>query len=246
MLKHKSFLKNPIIIFSVLTIILGIGIYFFNNHSFCVPDFYTNRNAAFEAAQIPNMDMAIKEISQYENHKYGIFNTLFQIFGWLVTFLLFSILFRVTKFKDFKHINVFRKKRFVYPWINLSYLLYCYCWVPAYMTDLEKYVYNTAADSMGIPLMNTIFTLGLLGIVYYTAANLLYFVILNTKIKSRFYSFILLLGIILTVIKALAASTLKFTYWQIGINFFGLVWLILLLSGLKLLKEKRQYSKQQL
>ncbi len=243
MLRIKSFFKNPIIVFGLLSIILGIAIFFFNNHSFVVPDYYTNRNAAWEAAQIPNMEMAIKEISQYENPKYGIFNTLFQIFGWLITFLLFSILFRVTKFKDFKHISVFRKKRFVYPWINLSYLLYCYCWVPAFMCDIEKYVYNSASDTMAIPLMNTIYTLGLLAVIYYTAANLLYFVILNTKIKSRFYSFILLLGVGLTLLKTIAATTLKFTYWQIGINFFSLVWFILLLAGLKILKEKRRLEE---
>ncbi len=244
MLKDKSFLRNPIIIFSIITLLLGISIYFLNNHSFCVPDYYTNRTAALEAAQIPNTEMAIKEISQYENPKYGIFNALFQIFGWLAAFTIFSILFKVTKFKDFKHINIFRKKRFIYPWINLSYLLYCYCWVPAFMNDLEKYVYNSAHDTMAIPLMNTIFTLGLLAVIYYTVNNLLFFVILNTKIKSRFYTFILLLALVITLIKALAASTLEFTYWQIGLDFFALAWIVLLLTGIKLLKEKRLHSKQ--
>ncbi len=239
MSKIVSFLRKPIITISLLTILFTVILFVVNGYSFNTPDYYTNREAALQAAQIADPNAAALEVSKYKNELYRVYNNLFQIWGWLVSILIFTIIFQIKDFIDFKNIKTFRKKLFVYLWINLSYILYCICWVPAYMADIEKYVYNAYQDTLAIPLFNTIFGLADLAINYYAITNILFFIIYNTKIKSRFYSFIVILGILLLTLKAYAGSFLHFSLWHIGLNVFYITWLMLLLSGLSILKEKR-------
>lgn len=232
------------IIFSTLSVILGLIILISTHFSFKLPDYYTNRDLAFEAAQISDRAKAIVEVAKYENKLHGIYNFLFQLFGWTLSCAIFSLIFKIKSFNKIKNLDLFRNRKFIFSWINLSYILYCFCWVSAYMLDLEKYVYNTYADSMGIPFFTTIFTLAMLAVIYYIGANSLYLIIFNTKIKSRFYSFILIMLMIYSLITTFAGSCLIFSFWHVGLNLFSITWIMLILTALQVLKEKRQIERQ--
>lgn len=234
MQKIKSYLKNPITIFSFMTLLLSfilmIGV------SFHMPDFYTNRTDAFNIAQTVSPSAVGKATMHLESIKHKIFNTIFQFWGWFLTLLGFSLIFKIRKFKDFLDIKLFHNKIFIYTWINISYIIYCVCILPAYMLDLEKYVYNGSADSMGIPFFNELFSLLFIALIYYPAINLLFFVKYNTKIKRRFYDFIFILCGLYFIWNTVIIFLMQFSYYHLFLNIYNLIWLLLIVYSLKLKK----------
>ena len=86
-----------------------------------------------------------------------------------------------------------KNKKFIYPWINISYILYTICWLGHYMRNLENYVYPSNADSIGIPLFFTFLTMAYMALIYYPGVDILFFITYNTKICVRIYSFIFIL-----------------------------------------------------
>lgn len=234
-LKDKLYLKNPIVIFSILVILFGL--FFLIKLNLQIPDFYTNRDLAFQAAQLsPEKSNLI--LKQLHNKSHYFYNTLFHLWGWLITFLIISIVFKIKTFSDYIKMFKLKNKKFIYLWLNLSYIIYACCWLPAFMSDLRKYEYNTFHDSFGIPFFNTILHLFFFMLIYYPVTNLLFYAIYNTKIKKAFYFITLILLLIYFAISIISNTFMLFTYWQIGLNIFNLMWIFLIISGINFLKHK--------
>ena len=234
--KIKNFYKSPIKIFGIITILLSL-VLLFGCH-FHLPDFYTDRELADQIAQTVAPSEVSKAVKHLLNPKYNIYNWIFQIFGWVVTLLIFSVCFRVNEFREFKALTVLNRKLFVYLWINISYLIWSFTYVPAYMTDLEKYVYNGMADSMGIPLFGMIGMLIFIGIIYYPVMNLLAFVTFNTKIKRIFYNFLWAIAFLFWIVLAFDSFSLKFTYFHLILDLYYFIWLIFIIYAMGLMKNK--------
>ena len=186
--KIKDFYKNPIIFFAFSAILLSL-VLLFGCH-FHVPDYYTDFELAHQVAQTVSPDDVSKAVEHLLNPKYNIYNSIFQLWGWALALFIFCGCFRVNKFKRFKELAVLNKKPFVYLWFNFSYPLWSFAYLSGYMNNLDKYVYNSGADSMGIPFFMTIGMLTFIGIIYYIFINFLSFITFNTKIKRFFYNFL--------------------------------------------------------
>lgn len=234
--KIKNFYKNPIIFFGLITISLSLVLLFGCN--FQLPDYFSNRELAEQIAQ----SVAPFEVSQSVQHllnpKYDIYNVIFQLWGWSVVLLAFSACFKVNEFRKFKELTVLNRKLFAYLWVNISYVVWSIAYVFAYMIDLEKYVYNGTADSMGIPLFEMIGTLTFIGIIYYFVVNLLAVVTFNTKIKRIFYNFLWLLVFLFFCVLALDSFVWKFTCFHLILNLYYFVWFIFIIYSMGLIKNK--------
>lgn len=243
MQRIKFYLTKPITIISLLAIVFTVILLAGTN--FILPDFYNNREQALALAQTVSPSDVGAATASLESLQHKIFNTVFQIWGWLIVLLLFIFSCKIDFFRSFSNIKIFKNKIFIYLWINLSYLLYCICYIPAYMTDLEKYVYNSYADSMGIPFFTELFISIFIGLIYYPVINVLFFIVYNTKIKGRFYDFLFVLGGIYVIFNIIRMFIMKFTYFHLFLNLYNLVWLILICYTIKHQIEKRKSAMLQ-
>ncbi len=236
--KIKDFYKNPIKFFGFLTILLSL-VLLFGCH-FHLPDFYTNRELANQIANSVSARGVTDAVKHLLNPQYDIYNWIFQIWGWVLTLLIFSACFRVEKFKKFKELTVLNKKLFVYLWINISYLIWCYAYVSGYMIDLEKYVYNRGADSMGIPFFGMIGVLGFIGQIYYPIMNLLAFVTFNTKIKRIFYNFLWGIIFLFWAVIALDSFSWKFSYFHLILDLYYFISFVFIIYAIGFTKNKKK------
>lgn len=236
--KVKDFYKNPIKIFGLIAILLSLVLLF--GCKFNLPGFYTDRELAFQIAQTVAPGGVREAVKHLINPQYIIYNPVFQIWGWSVVLLVFSACFRVSEFKKFKELKFLNGKLFAYLWINLSYLLWSFAYVSAYMINLEKRVYNGAADSMGIPLFGMIGTLTFVGIIYYPLINLLAFITFNTKIKRIFYNLLWALVFLFWCIFAQDSCSWKFTYFGLILNLCYFIWFVFIIYAMGLMKNKGQ------
>ena len=238
--KIKDFYKNPIKIFGILVVILSL-VLLFNCH-FHYPDYYTNRELADNIAQT----VAPKEVNEAVKHllnpQYKFYNTLFQIWGYIVAAFSFTLIFRIKKFKDFKAINVFNKKLFVYLWINVSYLIWGVLHSVAYITDIEKYVYNGAADSLGLPLFELVYIIALIIALYAPVLNVLSFITFNTKIKRIFYNFIWGIIFFFWAIMTIYSFNEKFSCIHIVLDFIYLTWFVFIIYAIGYNRNKRKQA----
>lgn len=234
--KIKDLFKNPIKLFGLIAILLSL-ILLFSCH-FHFPDLYTNRELAIQIAQTVDPLEVPEAVKHLLNPKYDIYNWIFQIWGWVVTMLIFSACFKVNEFRKFKELIVLNRRLFVYLWINISYLIWSFAFVSAFMIDLENYVYNGAADSMGIPLFDMIFVLTFIGIIYYPTINLLSLVTFNTKIKRLFYNFLWAIAFLFWAILALNSFSMKFTYFHLILDLYYFIWLIFIIYAIGFIKNK--------
>lgn len=234
--KFKDFYKNPIMLFGFAAVLFSLVL--LCSCHFHFPDFYTNRELAWQIAQTVTPGEVSGAVKHLVNPRYNIYNWIFQIWGWMVVLFIFSVCFRVNKFKKFKELSVLNRKLFAYLWINISYLVWGFAYVSGYMIDLEKYVYNWAADSMGIPLFSMVVTLTFVGIIYYLVLNLLSFVTFNTKIKRLFYNFLWAMIFLFWAILAIDSFTWKFTYFHLVLDLYYFIWLIFIIYAMGYIKNK--------
>lgn len=234
--KIKDFYKNPIKLFGFLAIIFSFVLLFLCRFHF--PNYYTNEELASQIAETVSPNEVSEAVKHLLNPEYKTLNPLFQIWGWIVTLFIFTVSFKVKEFKKFKELTILNQKRFVYLWINLSYFIWCLAYIAGYMADLDKYVYNGGADSMGIPYFSAILILTFIGIIYYTAINLCAFVTYNTKIKRLFYSLIWAFVLIFWIIIAYDSLLWKFTYLHLIINLYYPIWFIFAIYAIGYNKNK--------
>lgn len=235
----KNICKNPIKIFGLITILLSLVLLF--GCKFHLPDFYTNLELAEQIAQTVPPSEVNQTVKHLLNSQYDVFNLIFQIWGLVITLLIFSVCFRVNDFKKFKNLTVLNKNLFVYLWINISYVIWSFAYVFSYMIDIEKYVYNSGADSMGIPLFEIIGMLTFIGIIYYPSVNLLAFITFNTKIKRIFYNFLWFLAFCFWGVCALDNFSWKFTYFHLILDLYYLIWFVLIIYAIGYIKNKENY-----
>lgn len=239
-LKEKFYSMNLIIIFSVLTAVLAL-ILLIGTH-FQMPDYYTNYEAAHHAVQITDKVQAIKAVEGFKNVQYKIFNPIFHLFALSSIILLITLIFRTKTFKDLSNIKLLKNKKFIYSWINLSYIPYAILWLGHYMANLGIYVYPIHSDSMGIPFFSAFLTMCSLALLYFPIMNILFYIIYNTKICQKFYSFVLLL-VMLYYLEVFTESFFShFSFWTYGLYIYLIVTFALLIEAFKTLIEKRKMN----
>lgn len=227
----RDFYKNSFKFFGFILVLLTL-ILLFGCH-FHFPEFYTNRELADNIAQTVLPGEVGAAVKHLLNPRYNFYNTIFQIWGYFVIVFLFSFIFKIKEFKDFKEIAIFNKKSFVYSWINLSYIFWSLFYVSGYMIDLYKYVYNGYADSMGIPLFSMISVLTFIGIIYYPIINILSFITYNTKIRRIFYKVLWGLCFLLLLIIAVDSFTWKFTYINLFLDLIYFIWFFFIVYAIR-------------
>ena len=237
-LMNKIYLifKNPIKAFGFITMFLMIVLFFICQ--FQMPDFYSNQELANQIAQTVSPKEVYQATKYLLNPKHSICNLIFQIWGLSITIFFFTICFGVNEFKKFKELTVLNKKNFVFLWINLSYPLWSFAYVFSSMIDLEKYVYNGAADSLGIPFFILIYIAIFFGIVYYLFMNLLAIITFNTKIKRKIYTILWIFVFFVYFIFALSSFLGEFSYFRLFLDLYYFIWLMFTIYAINFIKNK--------
>lgn len=236
LMKISLLLKRPAVLFILFSLLLGLILLF--GCYFQLPDFYTDRTLADSIAQTATRNTIYEATEHLINPKYNLYNHIFQIWGWFVSLALFCLIFKVKEFKNFKNLSIFNNKKFVYLWINLSYVLFLPLNTIGYMVDVDKYVYPYYADSMGIPLFTCIAMNVFVGIIHYPLVNLLAFITYNTKIKRFFYNFLWVGLFLYWLLVAYGAYYWKFTYLQIILNLYFFIWFMFIIYSIGYVKNK--------
>lgn len=234
--KIKDFQKNPVKIFGLAVILLSL-ILLFGCH-FILPDFFTNKELAEQIVQVVEIDEAYDAIKHLFNPRYEIYNWIFQIWGWAVALLIFSVCFKVNEFKKFMNLTVLNQKNFVYLWINISYIIWGFMYVLGFMVDIDKSVYNYAADSTSIPFIMMIGFVTFIGILYYITMNLLAFVTFNTRIKRIFYNFFWAFIFLFWIIIASFSFSWKFSYYHLIMDLYYFIMFIFIIYAIGYTKNK--------
>ena len=236
-IKIKEFLKNPIYLFGFLALVFTF-LLMFGCH-FHLPDYYTNRKVAEELAQLPQTTETIKTYTSLLSFSYKVYNQVFQLWGYFIALFVFTLIFRINTFKGFKQLSIMNKKPFIYFWFNISYPIWAIFFVPAFMVDLEKFVYNYSADSFGIPYFFIISSLVSFASIYYPVMNVLSFITFNTKIKRIFYNIVWYLILFVVLLSMLMVELYKFTYGHIVLDFYYLVTVTLIIYSIGYKKDKQ-------
>lgn len=237
-LSFKNIVINPVMLFMVFTIILTFILLF--KVGFHIPNYYIDMNAADKIARTVKANAVEEAVKHLENHSYLFDNILFQLWGWCSSLFIFTMIFKVKSFKDFYgNLPLFKNKIFIYIWINISYVIYSACFIMTNMIDLEKYVYNSGADSMGIPLFYMTGLMTMIGFLYYPLVNILFILTYNTRLKSRFLDFMFILAFLPVLFSMVLSFMIHFSYLQLVNIIIYIISFTLILSSLKYLRSKR-------
>lgn len=224
LIKIRRMLKNPISIFFIAGLFVTFVLACCTNMQ--APDFYTNRALAERIAQEVSYEQTFEATEHLINPYYGLFNGLYQIWAWLLIIFAFCLIFRVNNFMRFSELKVLNRKLFAYLWVNLSYLIFAYCFLNAFMTDIAKFVYNGSQDSFGIPYVSMCLFLIMFAIIYYPFANFLVFITYNTKVRRIFYNFLWFISLLIILFFALICYDFNFSVPCFGLDACMLVWFI--------------------
>ncbi len=234
--KIYKLLKNPIFVFTVITLLITIflGI----KTGFSVPNYYIDKELAEQLAQTVSKNLVDEKIKHLINPQYKTNNFLFQIWGWSLVFFIFTTIFRVKNFNTFKNLNFFKNKIFIYLWINFSYILFITLFLIIFMNDIMEGVYHWTSDSLSIPLFTMGFILLYSTLVYYPLINVLSYITYNTKIKRKLYQLFWGLGFIINLCLIIFSMFIKFTYLSLFLYLYYLIWLILIIYSINHIKNK--------
>lgn len=238
--KIRVIFKNPIILFLTISIVLCLFLLIKTNLQ--LVDFYTDRNAAEEFVHTldPHFDMKIPT-AKFGNPEHKIYNFIFKMFAASLSLLLFSLVFKIKNWSNFKDIKLIKNKAFIFTWINLAYILMCNFHMLSYMANIEKYVYHSAADSFGIPYFTELFICLFFSIAYYPLVNLLFFGIYKTRIDNIFYTILCALAILIFGLYALKITFLRIFIWQDILGYLYIaIWIAILANAIKTLNYKRK------
>ena len=108
MQRIKFYLTKPITIISLLAIVFTVIL--LAGTSFILPDFYNNREQALALAQTVSPSDVGAATASLESLQHKIFNTVFQIWGWLIVLLLFIFSCKIDFFRSFSNIKIFKNK----------------------------------------------------------------------------------------------------------------------------------------
>lgn len=234
--KIQNIFKNPMIISGIITLLLTIILCIKTGFHF--PEYYTDRAFADKLAQTVARDEVYEKIKYLVNPDYRIYNLLFQIWGWFIACFTFLAIFKVKHFSDFKYLKIFNKKLFVYLWVNISYVVYSVLFIIFAMIDITKFVYHWTADSYSIPLFLLIFMFLYSAIIYYPIINILSFITYNTKIKNVLLQIFWSFGFLFLLFFMLCTTISKFTYINVILNIYYIIWITLIIYSIGFNKYK--------
>lgn len=107
--------------------------------------------------------------------------------------------------------------------------------------DINKYVYHSDADSMGIPYIMLIGLCFVFSFVYYPIINLLFYVIYMTKFKNIFYSILCYFAMIPVLLYFHDLTFNRIFIWQDILGYlYIIIWISILSGAIKTLNFKRK------
>ena len=197
-------------------------------------DYYTNRDFVYSVVQGLNYSESIKASTKYINPFYYVYNSLCQIWGWLVVLLILSLFFKIHDLKNvYKPLEISYKK-IIYLWVNLSYILWSILSVILNINDLSKEVYDSFHDTLAIPLFQSACSFIYFSAIYYPLVNIIVFFTYNKKVKNIWIIFALLFSILYVMTNIYIHFVEKFMLVSIFMNMLNIVWLVLCISTLKI------------
>jgi len=215
-----------------LSLILLLGTHF------KIPQYYTD----YELAQQIAAPLASNEVKEAVKHllnpKYNFFNIIFNVWGYCVAIFIFSLIFKIKNFNRFKELKLFNKKLFIYPWINLSCIIWVILYVWGYMEDIYKYVYSSSSDSFGIPLFFSVTYISFIVLIFCIIVNFLSFITYNTKVKRKLYSFVWCLVILFWLLFIVDSFRWRFCYINIISDFIYFVWIVFAIYSTDFIRSK--------
>lgn len=213
-------------------VIIGLAVYMLPK--FINTDYYINRNLAFIAVQGKTYFDGVKASAQHLNPIYVWYNMICQIWGWLVTLFTLTLFFKVESFKQIDKLFGVNNKKFLYLWVNLSYLLWCFLSVVLYINDLKKEVYDSYHDTLAIPLFQLACQYVYFSAIFYPLSNIILFFTYNNKRKSIWIILVLLFAILYIIANTYIHFMEKFAVISIFMNAVNIVWFVLCINILKM------------
>lgn len=210
-----------------------LGILIFALPLFINTGYYTNQDAAFNAVQGKNYIEGLLASKKYLNVGYWGYNTLCQIWGWLIALFILSIFLKTNSAKIYKSSEI-NNKKFIYLWANISYILWSVLSVILYVNNLGKYVYNSYHDTLSIPLFESACSCIYFSAIYYPLVNIIIFFTHNKKIKNIWIICVLLMTIVYTIVDIFIHFIENFMLISILINILDIVWIALCINALKI------------
>ena len=206
----KKFINSPFYLMLFFIISLSLVLLIINGLK--LPEYYINKGIAWQFMQTLPINSQQAEAMQKLNPRYNLINSLFKIWAWLVSFSIVIVVTKIKTWSDFKNLPIIENKKFIYVWINISFILFAISALISTMNDLSKYVYPSGTDSIGIALFFMIGFMVMIAIIYYPLINLLFFIIYNTKITNKFYSFVCILGIFFIILSIILTQYSLFCF----------------------------------
>ena len=236
----KMFLKTPRLVFLASSLLFLLFL-FYKVH-LQLPDFYIDREAAFEFVQTLDPHFNPSDISKkFGNPAYPVYNFLFKMLAINLSFLSFVLIFNIKKWRNFKNIALFKNVIFVILWINISYILMCGFHLASCEADIGKHVYHSGADSMGIPYFMLMGLCFVFSFVYYPIMNLLFYIIYMTRFKNIFYSILCYFTMIPILFYFADLTFNRIFIWQDILGYlYIIIWLGVLFGAIKTLNFKRK------
>ena len=236
----KMFLKTPRLVFLASSLLFLLFL-FYKVH-LQLPDFYLDREVAFEFVQTLDPHFNPSDISKkFGNPAYPVYNFLFKMLAINLSFLLFVLVFNIKKWRNFKNIALFKNVIFVILWINISYILMCGFHLASCEADIGKHVYHSGADSMGIPYFMLMGLCFVFSFVYYPIMNLLFYIIYMTRFKNIFYSILCYFTMIPILFYFADLTFNRIFIWQDILGYlYIIIWLGVLFGAIKTLNFKRK------
>ena len=183
--KTCVFYKNPIRIFGLGVLIFALILFLF--FGFKMPDYFTNIDMANQIIGNIHIVDKTKALKPFINTSFYICNYIHHIFAWLIALFIFSTIYRINTFSDFKNIKMFSSTLFLYIWVNFSYVIYGICSFYFFIADFESPIYTELPDNLGtlIPVFCMLFPF-LVAIFYYPIMNFILSLTYNMQIKNKF------------------------------------------------------------
>ena len=241
----RSIITNPIKLFSFIVILLSLILLI--GCQFHCPDIYTNREVVH---QVVNEHLKgirpyffIEDIKNFINYDYYKYNLIFHQWGFWISALLFTIIFKISYFKKFLELKIFNNKKLIYLWINIIYIIGGILYIIIYKNHYNYiYTYTYSINKYVNYITQVIF---LLGIIYYSITNYLTYITFNTNIKSKLCKYSWYFVFLIMVFSLLWTFTMKFIFINILLDFCYVIWIIYILCLLKYIQNKQKKEVEQ-
>ena len=232
----RSIIKNPIKLFAFIVILLSLILLI--GCQFHCPDIYLNRELV---EKLYNEEQCYYSFNMYFNKSYYFYNSIFQLWSFGLTALIFSLIFKIIEFKKFKALNLFNNKFFAYFWVNISYLILIILYGNVLDNTDSLYVECYKCTSpLCCARLGDVIILIYITAVYYPIINLLTYITLNTNIKRNFYNFLWIILFISLLASLIFSFIQHYTKQNILLDFIYIVWFVYIINSLRFLKDKKQ------